>query len=50
MTIKEQINKEGCYKCIHSKMNGMDLICTEWQEVIEDNYNLCSCYEEECNA
>lgn len=27
---------QGCHKCIYSKINGMDLICTEWQQVIED--------------
>lgn len=40
------IDNQGCHKCIHSKMNGMNLICTEWQEVIEDDKCLCSCYEE----
>lgn len=41
MTEKEQTNKKGCHKCTHSKLNGMDLICTEWQEVIEDDECLC---------
>ena len=47
MTDKQIINDgQGCHKCIHSKMNRMNLICTEWQEVIEDDKCLCSCYEE----
>lgn len=37
----------GCHKCLHSKMNGMDLVCVEWQQVIEDDECFCSCYEEE---
>ena len=41
------IDAPGCHKCIYSQMNGMDLICTEWQQVIEDDECLCSCYEEE---
>ena len=41
------IDAQGCHKCIYSQMNGMDLICTEWQQVIEDDECLCSCYEEE---
>lgn len=40
------IDGQGCAKCIYSKMNGMDLVCTEWQEVIEDSECICSCYEE----
>lgn len=39
-------DRQGCHKCIYSKMNGMDLICTEWQEVIEDDECLCSMYRE----
>ena len=46
---KEQIKEQGCHKCVYSKMNGMELICTEWQEVIEDDECLCSCYKEVCN-
>lgn len=46
MKDKEIINQKGCHKCIYSKMNGMDLVCIEWQEVIEDDECLCSCYEE----
>lgn len=50
MTEKEQIiEKIGCHKCIYSRINGMDLICIEWQQVIEDDECLCSCYEEECD-
>lgn len=34
-----------CTNCIYSKMNGFELICTEFQEVIEDNEPLCSAFE-----
>ena len=36
----------GIYTLINEKMNGLDLVCTEWQEVIEDSECICSCYEE----
>ncbi len=42
----ENIENKGCINCVYSKMNGFELICTEWQEVIEDDECLCSCYEE----
>lgn len=48
LPIQDVINK-GCHNCIHSKINGFELICTEWQEVIEDDECLCSCFEENDN-
>lgn len=43
----ENQEEKSCHKCINSKMNGFELICVEWQQVIEDDECLCSCYEEE---
>lgn len=40
------IDEQGCHKCIYAVMNGMDLICTEWERVIEDDECICSCYTE----
>ena len=41
MTDKEQLNKKGCHKCIHSKMNGMELICNlkEDYKELEQRHN-----------
>lgn len=39
--------EKSCHKCINSRMNGFELICVEWQRVIEDDECLCSRYEEE---
>ncbi len=36
-----------CANCIYSKMNGFELICTEFQQVIYDNEPLCSAFEPE---
>ena len=42
----KSINKPvECTNCIHSKMNGFELICTEFQFVIADNEPLCSAFE-----
>ncbi len=34
-----------CTDCIKSKMNGFELICTEFQEVIEVTEILCTAFE-----
>lgn len=34
-----------CTECTKSKMNGFDLICTEFQEVIKFDETLCTDFE-----
>lgn len=35
----------NCSNCIHSEIKGIELVCREWGEVIEDGECLCSAFE-----
>lgn len=34
-----------CSECVKSKINGFNLVCTEFQEVIEFDETMCSTFE-----
>lgn len=45
--IKVLTNFVKCTDCAKSEMNGVDLVCTEFQEVIECDETMCSAFEAE---
>lgn len=45
MMIKTLNEFVKCTDCAKSKMNGFELICTEFQEIIEFDETLCTAFE-----
>lgn len=43
--IKTLTENVKCTECAKSKMNGFELICTEFYEVIERNERWCTAFE-----